>query len=377
MPPDEPCPTPLVAIVADDLTGALDATAPFAAEGFTTCVATSPSHLAAAIAEGAQVVAVSTGSRDADALRAATLVHAASRQLHDARIPIAFKKIDSRLKGPIAAELPAALKGFGRRRALVCPAIPDLGRIVVDGYVDGFGINDRLSIKTSLGNFAGQHEIVDAWTDAQLNCSARRVLASSRNTLAVGARGLAAALARELAHQHKPKRLGTAPIRLPRPVIVGIGSRDPITLAQISALREGTTTSTIVEAPNGVFGEQAKAFRKEIVICALTKGDELIHHAKAGERFVSHFVPIVKRHLPQSLVLTGGETASAILSALGIGLLHVIGEILPGLPYSMANCSLGRIVVVTKSGGFGDPGTLLDLLDESRKRSGDARPCKK
>src|SRR5690606_6122283 len=52
------------AIIADDLTGALDAAAPFAARGLSTVVALSAKALPKAIAQGSQVIGVSTDSRE-------------------------------------------------------------------------------------------------------------------------------------------------------------------------------------------------------------------------------------------------------------------------------------------------------------------------
>src|SRR5215208_6501888 len=46
---------------------------------------------------------------------------------------IVYKKLDSTLRGPIAAELAAALGASGRDRAVVAPAFPAAGRTTVDG----------------------------------------------------------------------------------------------------------------------------------------------------------------------------------------------------------------------------------------------------
>ena len=47
--------------------------------------------------------------------------------------PIVYKKLDSTLRGPIAAELAAASGASGRDRAVVAPAFPATGRTTVDG----------------------------------------------------------------------------------------------------------------------------------------------------------------------------------------------------------------------------------------------------
>ena len=63
-----------------------------------------------------------------------------------------------------------------------------------------------------------------------------------------------------------------------------------------------------------------------------------------------------------SLVLTGGATAEAVLDALGVYLLDLEGEVLPGLPLSRGE----GWRIVTKSGGFGTADTLADLVDGRR-----------
>ena len=61
------------------------------------------------------------------------------------------------------------------------------------------------------------------------------------------------------------------------------------------------------------------------------------------------------------LLLTGGETARAVCDRAGLATIDLIAEVEPGVP-------LGRggnpaRVIVTKSGGFGGPDTLVAALD--------------
>ena len=113
----------VLAIVADDLTGALDAAAPFARIAGGVLAATGPDALGPALAAEPAVLAVSTRSRE---VSAATARDRVAQVL--AALPVGtriVKKIDSRLKGHVAAELSA----LEFRRMLVAPAIPDFGRI--------------------------------------------------------------------------------------------------------------------------------------------------------------------------------------------------------------------------------------------------------
>ena len=113
-----------LAIVADDLTGALDVSAPLAARGLRVVVATTPAATAQAINSGAEVVVVNTASREGSAENARDAVASVSRMLAAVRPELALKKVDSRLKGHVVVEVTAMMEAFGRQRAVVAPAVP-------------------------------------------------------------------------------------------------------------------------------------------------------------------------------------------------------------------------------------------------------------
>src|SRR3712207_2616788 len=118
-----------VAIIADDLTGAADTGVQFVRAGYRTAVAFRDAPLPPA--DDLDAVALDTDSRTMPAGFAAKRVVEAGRAVRDARI--VYKKLDSTLRGPIAAELVAALEATGRDRAVVAPAFPSAGRTTVDG----------------------------------------------------------------------------------------------------------------------------------------------------------------------------------------------------------------------------------------------------
>src|SRR5690349_10534919 len=118
-------------LIADDLTGACDAGAQFAGRGPV------PVFVAPASPESEwQVAVVDTESRGLAPDDAADLVRGAAKRVEGQLSGrLLFKKIDSTLRGPIAAELDALLDASGRRTALVCPAFPGQHRIVVNGIL--------------------------------------------------------------------------------------------------------------------------------------------------------------------------------------------------------------------------------------------------
>ena len=106
------------AVVADDLTGAADSGVQLARAGYRTAVA----FLDATIDVGDELdaIAADTDSRGVDPATAASRVGAVTRGLAGAAILL--KKIDSTLRGPVGAEVAAALEASGRRAAIVAPA---------------------------------------------------------------------------------------------------------------------------------------------------------------------------------------------------------------------------------------------------------------
>ncbi|MCB1491623.1 MAG: four-carbon acid sugar kinase family protein, partial [Rhodobiaceae bacterium] len=171
---------PLLAIIADDLTGALDAAAPFAASRGGVVVATHPAALDAALARTPDIVSISTRSREIAPEVARDIVAGVLAALPPGT-PV-LKKIDSRMKGNIAAELEA----FGEGPKLVIPAIPDLGRVVRDGALVGFGADEPIPIRPALGRFADNAIVPDIADAADI---AWAVAAAPSGTVFVGARG--------------------------------------------------------------------------------------------------------------------------------------------------------------------------------------------
>lgn len=222
-------------IIADDLTGALDSAAPFAGRGLAVQVALSPEAVASVAASGAQVMAVSTRSRDGtkDAARKAMAQVVAALP---AGVPV-LKKIDSRLKGHVAAELAV----LDPARMLVAPAIPDFGRITQAGHVGGYGVARPLSIAEALGPLAGRAVIPDVTSATELAAALDR---TQPGDLLVGARGLAEALAIRMTGQ--PAATPVLP-RAARSLLV-IGSRDPITVEQARQV-QASGLAAVLPAP--------------------------------------------------------------------------------------------------------------------------------
>lgn len=338
---------PRLAIIADDLTGAADTAAPFAARGARVGVALSPSAVTDALARRPDVLAVCTDSREIGPDEARARVAAVVAAL-PAGIRV-FKKVDSRLKGNIAAEMQA----LHFDRALVAPAIPAFGRIAAGGRIEGFGLSAPVEIAPALGEALARARIPDTRTPDDM----RAALASADGDLLVGARGLGEVLA-EAMFPAPPATIE----RLPGPrALIVVGSHDPITLAQVAAVADAGAAA-IVPAPSG--RADAVLDKTRMVLLATPEGPPVAPHTVAARLAEA----VIAAPPFQTLLITGGATAAVVLARMKIASLDLLGEVLPGLPVAQAR----GMSIVLKSGGFGGAETLLQLLGriEGGKGSG-------
>lgn len=352
-------------LIADDLTGSLDSIAPFAALGARCVSAVSADAVAGAMALSPEVLSVNLGTREMAPEAARDRATKTTRALLQAAGPgtIWIKKIDSRLKGPIAAEIAGMAEVLHPTRVLLCPAIPELGRIVAQGHLRGHGVAQGLPVAGTVAlDLPGDLSIdaPDATSDADLDLLAAAI---TPGCLVAAARGLAAAVARRLYPGRHP-----IVARIPNgPIGFAIGSRDPVTLAQLAYLQD-QGGPPLTPAPDGAV--PAIPLPGSFVIQA-TAGA-----GTSGPTVAARLADGVLRHAGavKTLVLTGGETAAALLDAAGIGLLTVEGEILPGLPVCHAIGAAGFPALITKSGGFGAPDTLLRLWQAAHATEGCPAP---
>jgi uncharacterized protein YgbK (DUF1537 family) len=356
-----------VAILADDLTGALDAAAPFVRAGRSAVAAINPTALTGWRVD-ADVIAVSTSTRDEGATAAAGIVTGAAAALRALGPRFFFKKIDSTLRGHVVVETLAALTATGRRRAIVCPAVPGQGRVVRDGrvLVQGRPLADWLppgeaARRGATGTLremflaAGVGQAIavdcrDAETQGDLAAIADAVRADA-SSLAVGAAGLAAALAGD--------RVTAPPVTIEGPVLFVAGSRTRETAEQVGRLAE-TGSAVRIGIREAGSSDLDEGGWRAVPGNAVLVPDEAAISATATAAEVARWLAVaadraLRIALPRTLVLTGGDTAGAVLGHLGCGLLRILGEVEPGVPISEARYEGRPLRVVTKAGGFGSP----------------------
>lgn len=367
-----------IGIVADDLTGAADALAPFRARGYECDLLLTPGSTRA------EVVATVTHGRAVDDDTARERANAAVRDVIEAgRRP--YLKIDSTMRGPVAAHLDGALaacrEAYGDAGAIVCPAYPELGRTVEDGvvFVDCVPLGEsvftadprnpvRLSAMADLLPGAGRFDpaarrddrpeiaVADATEPAHLDAIAELALADPA-ALLVGSAGLAAAWARRLA-----QRPHADPAReAPEHVLLVASSRHPVTLTQIEHLpddlisvfrddvdRRGLSPVTVLAAP-------ARFSRHE--------ADQVLSDLARRAR------SFVESEETQQLVLIGGDGAAAVLAALDARAISLREARMPGHAEGVIRGGIADgVSVITRAGGFGTATTLSELLRRTLAR---------
>ncbi len=132
-----------LAMIADDLTGAMDAGVQAIQERLRATVCLDDGHLGE-LARRADLVVIDTESRNVSCHDARAAVCRAALQAGVAGARIIYKKIDSTLRGNIGAEIDALLSAGVCRAVLLAPALPGRGRTTSGGfhYVNGVRLDE-------------------------------------------------------------------------------------------------------------------------------------------------------------------------------------------------------------------------------------------
>ena len=346
-------------LIADDLTGALDSAAQF-----TGAIGPLPVLLdqTAAAPEGSYVLNLSC--RDGDEK---TAIACTRDTLHCyLGADLAFKKIDSLMRGHWAAELAAIVKSGMFRRIVLAPAVPAHGRLTRGGLqMLAQPSGDPALIKDVMAELKRHRvssrsvdcEVVmsDAGSDVDLDAIVKRY-ANEPATLWCGAAGLARALAQQ------PPRVAQP---LNQPHLVVVGSRHPVTLRQLEVFGAAHPESLAPMADEPGFVARVRTMLETygccVVLPALPSG---LTEPEAAKR-IARGVELLSGRLPPlgGLTVVGGETFARVCRALKATRLRVDGEFLHGVPFSQMESGLwSGTCCASKSGAFGEPDWLLKHL---------------
>lgn len=339
-----------VLVLADDMTGALEIGAIFAAAGADSIVVTQPSTGSAH-----DVLVLDTESRhDAPDMAAGRV----AQFVREARVrpDLVYKKTDSTLRGNIRTELGVLSTLFPEWKIAYVPAYPRQGRTARNGvvYVDGTPLTrtefarDALNpvLTSSVHEVLGEDlpcEIFDGETDDDVAQAAKTILADSTMRIVAGPAAIAGALA-ELLFGATCSRNAVCGLSA---CLVLNGSRNERSASQARyALQQGCMSESAdsgwmyanVEPPEGIQARELAEVRAKSI------------------------VNLLKQRRTSSVFVIGGDTAFAIVSELGSPPLIPVGEVVPGVAVSrIEKVSLPEhlathgcdLMLITKAGGFG------------------------
>lgn len=392
-----------IAIIADDLTGAMDAAAPFAKRGAHTRVMFSDNPSSDELLNAPEILARTTDSRHLDPVRAIQRVHQALSDLED-RLP--FKKIDSTLRGNIVAESLATLEATGRRHLLITPAFPGQGRTLRGGevFIHGVPLSETAIAKDALSPplaiplamaFGGklgvivrevEHPsqlrlepgeavhvyVVDSESDDELLQLAHFALAHRDEVVVAGTSGLGNALATAIYG-------GATEIKVRRdaqPILYVVGSRTPQSAAQLERIVDCGAHPIVIETHEGrIELEQALNSLARLepsapaYVITLRQRDKIAPDAPMVANALATLAHRLINELDiGSIVVTGGDTAQALMAELAITSVDLAGELLPGIAVGIVPHRKRNFKLVTKAGGFGDPELFVTLMKELRTK---------
>ncbi len=363
-------------LVADDLTGALDSAACFSGR-----FGPIPVFLGPGPDRHCQQAAVDLATRDGDAASALRVTAQVLEGLAGAEI--AFKKIDSLLRGHWAVELAESLRHGHFRTCILAPAFPGQGRVMRDGRqivratdgsertveVDPGALLRQLGLSVRhaaafdplacLPSTRDSADVVlcDAGSDQELEALVRSGARLGRPVLWCGSAGLAQALA----GQPTPR------IRaVQAPLLAIVGTDHAVTAVQAERATAAVPARRVVasaDAPETA-ARIARAFELTgacLLSFDLPRSTLAADAAAAISRSLRELLPLTRR--PATLLVTGGATLLSVCSALGAGHLEVGAEYSPGIPRSrLCGGRWDGLSVISKSGAFGDPDLIAELM---------------
>ena len=390
------------AVIADDLTGALDTALQFRKAGRQTMVSTIPG----AWPSLGTVIAVSTETRHVSSASAAAKVKAAFRALPCGTSARIYKKTDSLLRGNIGAELRALCEAAGTGPLVFAPAFPTGGRTTIDGIhrLEGMPVADAAPgrdpltpvveshiptlLQDSGGLMAegmpldivrgGQETLIAELSRARRNCvevlvpdvetdddlhaiaSALGVWAGGR--ISAGSAGLAEYLARADQDSTQPADLGRSAF-----VAAVVGTPSAHTTVQVErALAAGQAQRIRIRSYADIEWAVREA-RPDRPNDRLTIFDTTLEgttpRPEERQRQMQRVADLCRALTyavdQPGLILTGGDTARAALDALEVDAIEVLGEVEWGVPGGNALRGTRRVAsVVTKGGNMGGPDAL-------------------
>ncbi|WP_142826004.1 four-carbon acid sugar kinase family protein [Planococcus soli] len=414
-----------IGIIADDFTGANDSGVRLAQKGLRARVI-----LAGREDENTDpnidVWIVDTDSRAMEPIEAYNIVSSEIERLKKRGVSSFYKKVDSTLRGSVAAELKALQDCAGAEIIFIAPAFPTLGRTVRDGILY---VNDIPVGETEFGNdpktpvlhsyipdlLASEdvftavltHEILsgknpEQWVQQQIDSGVKWIICDTvveedfiqlvsledKLDVKIGWAG-SAGLINYLYSVSAESQEFELPARSTGKVLLVSGSLSGKTKEQLDNLaqrpqtlmieinparlledpeREGETIKALNHSADWdsavIYVEPSQTNRDQVAEWGLLKEWTANQTGKGISQGLGKLVNLaLKNGGFDALIMTGGDTAKDICKEIGVADMELRFEIEAGLPLGMVKWNGKELIAVTKAGGFGNPASLVNAVE--------------
>ena len=401
-------------IIADDFTGACDTGLQFVRCGFSAAVIPGRRHLSAT--PPVDVVVCNTESRNQAAASARQLVTEACERVRALPHSLCYKKVDSTIRGNLAAEIGAVMNAFALDNAIFAPALPAAGRTTRHGQhlLDGVPVHETelatdpgspvldsylpglLAATASAGasssphppfdvkhvdidemtggagdlsrRFAAPRErrtvfVCDAVSPDHLRCIAAAAASLAQPPLLCGSAGLA---------QFVPEAFGLHPVMpptpalqsAPGPVLVVVGSAHSLSRRQTDRLlaRKGARELGSDSATLDNTRAHLRSTPDAVAVLSMAETPD----PESTLRQLATVAVGVARDVPElaGIAVTGGTTAMELLAALdaeGVEIVEAIGREVPVC--RIADGPFHGMPLVTKAGALGDEDVFVKAVE--------------
>lgn len=420
--------TTTIGIIADDFTGANDSGVRLAQKGLRSKVIFSSAGREEAEQQPEiDVWIVDTNSRAMAPEDAYEQVAREITALKKRGVELFYKKVDSTLRGSVAAELKAMQDAAELDVIFIAPAFPSMGRTVDDGhlYVNGKPITatefardpktpvlhdylpdllamDGVEIRVLDRELLYKGDVA-AWVQQQVQDGVKWIVCDTleeqdftelaeleaKLDMTIGWAGSAGLIN----HLYEPQTTGGEAKGLSGDidkVLVVSGSLsektqqqleklssrpatriieiDPLELLTSSAQSKAAVADSLAEAGNwdsaAIYVGASQENRDKVKAWSAAHGKTAEDAAQGISHGLGH---LVKTAMDSSnfdaIIMTGGDTAKEVCQVLGILDMELKFEVEAGLPLGLVNWQAKELAVVTKAGGFGNADSLVNTVE--------------
>lgn len=390
------------AIIADDLTGALDSGVWFLPADVRVLVKAGASQESVKW-DAPQVLSLNAQTRHLTPGDAYERVNCIVQSARKAKVPCILKKTDSALRGNVGAELSAAWRASGAPRLHFLPALPRMGRVTHNGVhlVSGvpvaqseFGndpfepvqvsrVDELIALQTDDPVYVvGANDpvptnvegivVYDVTTQQQMLERVRELASLNELGALAGCAGVSEALASVL----ELPSAGSATVPAKGNLLVVCGSVNAVSQAQcryaagpgaaVFHARETQKCQTgwayTSEGAHWLGEVQASWRQNPLTVIDGSGREDLTGEVPAGtdvrqlvaNNLASLAVAACKGQPPGRLLVTGGDVLASFLVEAQVQEVQPVQEIAPGIVTFLVPLSGCHMVVASKSGGFGD-----------------------